>query len=1060
MASSARAARLLPFLLLALLLPPAPASAQFGKNKVQYDTFDWFTIETDHFDIYYYKEEEESAVIAARMAERAYTRFSRILNHEIEDRVPVIIYASHTDFQQTNITPTLISEGTGGITEFSKRRVFLPFTGSYGEFDHVLSHELVHAFQVDLMFGSGAEANPFSFQPPLWFMEGMAEYLSIGGIDPNTEMWLRWSALEGQLVPLQYMDRVFDIRVYRIGQAIFDFVGERYGDEKIGELLRKTVYYRSADIAFEKTLGMDLETLNDEWEEYVKRKYYPQIVDLNRPEEHGRRLFGRKGFSGVHVAPSLSPNGERLVYIKDGRFSKNIELVSAIDGKDLGSLVEGERSGDFESLRYMYTAIGWSPDGGRIAFPSKKGGEDVLNILDVDQRKVLQTFSFDFDALYSPAYHPSGRRIVFAGIRGGKSDLFLLDTDTQELIQVTDDPFLARDPQFSPDGRRIAFVTDRGPGTDLDKLSFSKPKVAILDVASGRIELMPGQKGKSIAPHWGPDGEHVAFVSDRDGVSNLYVQDLRTDSVYRLTNLVTGVTGLIDSSPPFSWSRNGERIVFTTFVGAGWELYGIDDPLHNMEEIKTPEPLERIARREQDSIVPWDTPSLLVDGGAGVLPNGAAAAKPVPAEAVAQLAVATPDGPGEDTVAAAHQAGAEESPERVGVDLASLLAPPATALGLAGPGAPGKPVVQRAAQDPDASLVLANVLQETQGALPDPATLETKPYKLRWAPDFIGASPFFASSVGFAGSATIAISDILSNHIVQIGASVYGSIDESDLFLGYYNQKNRTNWGFAAYQYRNDFATLTGTGFGLESRIVRGVQGTLSRPFSKFSRAEFVARGVHLDTREFDPITGRREDGGSDFFYGPEVALVTDTVTWGYMGPVHGHRARISHEQAFHNLRFNTTIGDYRRYIPLGGSTVWATRLIGGVSAGPDPQHFRAGGPYTLRGLDYSELEGDNVALISTELRFPLVETLRLGWPLRIGLGGIGGVLFFDAGGAFGDSPRIMTDGALDDVAAGYGFGFRLGLGYFALRYDVAWETDLKATADQSEDYFTIGVDF
>jgi hypothetical protein len=266
-----------------VLLGASSASAQFGKNKVHYKDFHWYMVETDHFDVYYYEGEEESALRAARMAERAYARLARILRHEIDEHVPVVVYASHSDFQQTNITPGLISEGIGGITEFTKRRVFLPFTGSYGEFDHVLTHELVHAFQVDILFGPG-DVNPLAFNLPSWFAEGMAEYLSIGGLDPNTEMWLRWSALEGQLVPLPYMDRVYDIRVYRLGQAILDFVGTRFGDEKIGELLQKAAYYRSLDVAFEKTLGMDLETLDQEWTDWVRRKYYPQISELSRPE--------------------------------------------------------------------------------------------------------------------------------------------------------------------------------------------------------------------------------------------------------------------------------------------------------------------------------------------------------------------------------------------------------------------------------------------------------------------------------------------------------------------------------------------------------------------------------------------------------------------------------------------------------------------------------------------------------------------------------------------------------------------------------------------------------
>jgi dipeptidyl aminopeptidase/acylaminoacyl peptidase len=1010
--------------ILALLLAHSGAWAQFGKNKVQYKDFRWQTIRTEHFDVYYYEGEAESAFRAARMAERAYTRLARILRHEIEDRVPVIVYASQSDFQQTNISPGLISEGIGGITEFTKRRVFLPFTGSYGEFDHVLTHELVHAFQVDIVIGSAGDVSPLAYQLPGWFREGMAEYLSIGGIDPNTEMWLRWSALDGALIPLEAMDRVYDIRVYRIGQAILHFIGSRFGDEKIGELLRKSVYYRSLDVGFEKTLGMDTATLDREWKDWVRRKYYPQIVDLSRPDAYGRRLNRKKGFQTLDVAPALSPDGERVAFIRDGSYSKDIVVASAIDGKILSTLVRGERSGDFESLRYLYTALGWSPDGKRLAFPSKKGGSDVLNVLDVDSRRIVQSLRLDFDALYSPAWHPAGRKIAFSAVRGGTSDLFAVDVETGELSQLTDDPYLARDPQWSPDGRRIAFVTDRGEGTDLEHLVFGQPRVAVLDVATGEIDLLPGQTGKNISPHWGPDGHHIAFVSDRDGISDLYVQDLRTDRIGRLTRLMTGVTGLIESSPPFSWSRDGKRIVFTTFMGDGWELYAIDDPLDKLQELEAPEPIERVAQRERETVVPWAAPDL----------TPAPASSPVP----------EPEG------------------------LAGLLAgaPPLT---LAGPGAARPSAASAATADLEGGerIVLSRVFRETTYDLPDPSTLSGTPYRLKWSPDFVGASPLFASNVGFAGSAQVAISDILSNHVVQIGASVYGSLEDSDVLLGYYNLANRINWGVAAYQYRNDYGIFTAQDqVEFESRVFRGIQVSFLRPSSMFDRVELTFRGVALSKRVFQQSFGggfvATEESSSDLLYygGPELAFVWDDVVWGALAPVHGRRARLSYSHAFGDVQSGTGILDYRKYMPLGRTTVLAGRLIGGASQGKTPALFRVGGAWTLRGLDYGELEGESVGLLNLELRFPLVEALRLGWPLRIALGGVGGVLFFDVGGAWNEEARFFRDGRLDDAAAGYGIGFRLGLGYFALKYDIAQRTDLRRRIGDSRSYFSIGLDF
>ena len=154
-------------LLVLLSAIPVPAWAQyFGQNKVQYEKFEWQVLETEHFQVHFYPAEEEAVKDAARMAERSYAKLSKLLGHEIKNKVPLLLYASHTDFQQTNALQGLIDEGTGGVTEFLKRRVVLPFTGSYAELDHVLTHELVHAFEIDILMGPGRLAQgvrPCSF---------------------------------------------------------------------------------------------------------------------------------------------------------------------------------------------------------------------------------------------------------------------------------------------------------------------------------------------------------------------------------------------------------------------------------------------------------------------------------------------------------------------------------------------------------------------------------------------------------------------------------------------------------------------------------------------------------------------------------------------------------------------------------------------------------------------------------------------------------------------------------------------------------------------------------
>src|SRR5829696_9002473 len=233
----------IPAVLLLCLIAPELAHAQyFGRNKVQYSTFDFKVIQTEHFDVYYYERERVAAMDAARMAERGYARLSKVLNHEFRERKPIILYASHSDFQQTNaLGGEGPSEGTGGVTDFQRNRAVMPFTGSYAEFEHVLQHEMAHQFQYDTWSrgrAGGGLSTIIAINPPLCFPAAMSAYLSVGPIDSETAMWLRDASLEGTLPTIEQMTLdPYKYFPYRFGHALWSYIGERWGDEAVGAIL-------------------------------------------------------------------------------------------------------------------------------------------------------------------------------------------------------------------------------------------------------------------------------------------------------------------------------------------------------------------------------------------------------------------------------------------------------------------------------------------------------------------------------------------------------------------------------------------------------------------------------------------------------------------------------------------------------------------------------------------------------------------------------------------------------------------------------------------------------
>ena len=196
-------------IILSIFLLADFATAQaFGQNKVQYRKFDWEFIQSPHFDIYFYKGGQPLAEFTSEAVEKAYSQVSKYLDWELRKRVSIIIYNSHNDFQQTNVTMQYMPEGVGGVTELFKNRIVIPFEGSYDQFRHVIHHELVHAIINDLIYGGSAQSivsNRIQLVIPLWMNEGLAEYLS-SQWDTQADMTMRDVAVHDRIPEIQELN--------------------------------------------------------------------------------------------------------------------------------------------------------------------------------------------------------------------------------------------------------------------------------------------------------------------------------------------------------------------------------------------------------------------------------------------------------------------------------------------------------------------------------------------------------------------------------------------------------------------------------------------------------------------------------------------------------------------------------------------------------------------------------------------------------------------------------------------------------------------------------------
>src|SRR5258705_1913506 len=561
-------------------LGAGPLAAQyFGQNKVQYRTFDFKIIQTEHFEVYYYPEERAAALDAARMAERGYARLSRILHHQFQGRKAIIVYASSSDMEQTNVADV---GGAVAVTEFFKHRMVLPFQGDYAEFEHVLQHEMVHQFQFDVYSrgrpGGGIQTL-MSVNPPLWFMEGMAEYLSLGPINSETGMWLRDASLEGHLPTIEELT-YGDVFPYHYGHALWAYIGEKWGDEVIGEILQ-TSASSGVETAIKRALGLTLDELSADWRDAVQTTFLPQLGDHYRARRVAQATLTRKRSRGrIFLAPALTPDGREMAFFGDqGGFFIDLFLADAETGRVKRRLVKSTLNKNYESLRFINSAGAFSADGRFFALAAKRRDRDDLVILDVKRGREVQRIKLSINGLQTPTWSPDGKQLVFTGFDGGLSDLYVINRDGTGLRRLTSDKFADLHPAWSPDGKTIAFVTDRGSNTSFDELRFGNLRIALLHLETGAIDMLGNmQIGKNINPQWAPDGRSLAFVSDRTGINNVFLYDMIDAQIYQLTNMFTGVQGITPLSPVLTWAPQADRMAFVYYEDGQYIVYSLENP--------------------------------------------------------------------------------------------------------------------------------------------------------------------------------------------------------------------------------------------------------------------------------------------------------------------------------------------------------------------------------------------------------------------------------------------------------------------------------------------------
>jgi Tol biopolymer transport system component len=838
----------------------SPVSAQyFGRNKVRYRTFDFQVTKTEHFDVYFYPSEREGVEIATRLAERWYGRLERLFGRGLSSRQPLVLYASHADFAQTNVINGELGEGTGGVTEALRRRVVLPLAGPIAQTDHVLGHELVHAFQFDLAVlpGENVGETPFA-RLPLWFVEGMAEYLSLGKIDAHAAMKVRDAAARNELPSILQLDnpKYFP---YQWGHAVFAYIASRYGDAAVARLFRAAAALGGVEQAINAALGVSAQELSKEWHAAIKGLSEPTLSTAVPLSDAGRlAIEQRRPEATIDVGPSLSPDGRWIAFLSTrSLFSIDLHIADANTGRVVRRLTRTATDPRYTSIQFINSSATWDPSSERVAVGTIIAGRAALAIFDARKGKRDRDIVVkEVDEIWNPSWAPDGHAIAFTGKRQGLTDLYVYDLRDRTLVPLTSDAYGDLHPAWSPDSRYVAFATDRF-SSDLDSLRMGGLRLAIADTTSGSLEYVPAfSVGKHINPQWSSDGQSIYFIGDADGVSNVYRVSLASRQITQMTAVASGVSGITPLSPALSVSPRGDRIAVTAYENDRYHIYFSD-----MDRSVGP------PRSEPPSAARLAPPE----------PNGVLGTQPV---ADAEYAL---------------------------------------------------PPVQEYPTEPYEPKM--SLIAEGQSAAA------------------IGIGNFGAAS---SGGVAFAFSDMLGDRLLttaaQIGTPLTDTANVNDVTFqsGYLRQDRRWTWGFVGGQIPYLIHAFESESSAVEierQTIVRETQrrgaGILSYPINRARRLEFASGVAQIAREEIvtslvysesagGPVTSTvaRPIGEHVNLATSSAALVSDTTIFGPIGPVQGERYRFEVAPTFGSINFTGVLVDYRKYAMPVAFYTFAARVI------------------------------------------------------------------------------------------------------------------------------------
>jgi len=1092
------------FVLVAQVASAQQALQTFGKNRIQYKTFDWQYLSAENFDIYYYDDRRKVATEAMQYLESEFDRITDLIGYPPYLKTKIFLYNSVTDLQQSNIGLNHTLFNVGGETEFIKPYVEIAHPGNSDDFKEELIYKISDLMINEMMFGGNLKdmfQNAVLLNLPDWFIDGATSYVAKGW---NAEMddYVR------QLVRSKKINRALKLNgkdASLVGQSIWSYIVEKYGKSSVSNILNYTRVIRNEQKSVLITLGISFKQLMIDWQQYysgmeqrVSQSYLGLDDSVRFTPKHHQKI--------VYTTVKLSPDGKNVAYAENDRGKFWVKIKSLENGKETTILSSGNKV-IRQDVDYHVPLISWA-DANTLGVIGVRRGDYIFWLYDLSTKTKLPRELDRFSNIRSFNFSGNGRLAVVSADQGGQNDLFLLSSRRDRTKRLTNDIYDDLDPAFIPNSNSLIFSSNRTTDTlNTTVKGYSKITknynlfLFNLDTTTNVAMRITNTLGKDTHPIALNENDFF-YLSDQRGIVNLFRFNRQTGIYSQITNFNSGIK---DYDLDFSTHQlamvmnqrlkedifllqdfNYERQVFTpaTRRKEVQQVRAITErkKRETSKNISIKDLINSRLREKTDSVKKEDKPieqQPIIENKKDSVDteNYSFDDKPIKSQ---RDTVVIPK-PEEKTVNTEDYAFEEE-------------------------------VVK--AKQPSETFITRYLKAKENTRIVGPF-----PYEPRFSYENLITNFVIDPLRGFSVRLETQMNDMLENYRFFGGiqtafdfksGDVYGEIQYLPHRIDFSARIDRKVifWDHTANLQKYSFQKVE---FGASLPLSVRMRVTL-KPFIGFTK--FLDRGNDASPAS-PPVYLPSEQ---QFYAGAKSELVYDNSLTTGLNIIEGTRGKLSfiHYGGLGNqaASFSQVSIDVRHYQKIYKEIVFAVRGYAGTFFGNAPKKYVLGGmdnwfanktntegvgnplvvnegfnpnllfvefATSLRGFDYATLYGNSVAMANAELRVPLVRALA-GGPISSNFfRNMQLTAFYDIGTGWTGAPpfksqnsvrnrvvpeentgspfRVEVKEYLNPWLYSYGFGFRtMILGYY-IKFDVAWPVENYTVGDPRL-HVTLGFDF